>query len=119
MGGWFGVGMSAVVAYLFYQNDQTLLMIMSVINVLVAFWSFGVMHNYASFSRRDKADILRENMRPEGRLDSDAETRLDELSRTTNPSAVPDWFAYINMGTSVIGVTLFICNPLLLLRMIS
>jgi hypothetical protein len=35
---------------------------------MLSFWSFGVMHNYASDVSKSKAEILRENMRLEGRF---------------------------------------------------
>lgn len=83
-------------------------MILSIANAGLSFWSFGVMHNYASDVSKSKAEILRENLRLEGRLDKQAEERLNKLSRRINPSAAPNWAASINMVSFVIAVGLII-----------
>ena len=91
MGGWITIGISALATYSFYRIDQTFLMILSIANTGLSFWSFGVMHNYALDTSKSKAKILRENMRVEGRLDEQAEKRLNKHARRINPSAAPNW----------------------------
>ena len=108
MGGWITIGISVLAAYSFYRIDQIFLMILSIANAGLSFWSFGVMHNYASGGRKSKAEILRENMRREGRLDEQAEERLNKLTRSINPSAAPNWVTSINMVSFVIAVGLII-----------
>jgi hypothetical protein len=108
MGGWVTIGISALAAYSFFRIANTPLMILSIINGVLCFWSVGVMHNYASYAMRSKADILQENMKAEGRLDQEAIARLDALRTKINPDAVPDWITYVNMATFVVAVGLLI-----------
>ena len=108
MAGWITIGISALAAYSFYRIDQTFLMILSVANAGLSFWSFGVMHNYASDASKSKAEILRENMRLEGRLDEQAEERLNKHAKRINSSAAPNWATSVNMVSFVIAVGLII-----------
>jgi hypothetical protein len=108
MGGWINIIISAVAAYLFYRTNSTLWMVLSIANCLLSFWSFGVMHNYASSAKRSIASRLRENMEAEGRLDRDAMVRLDRLERSVDPGAIPNWIATINMVSFVFGVILIL-----------
>ena len=101
MGGWITIGISVLAAHSFYRIDQTFLMILSIANAGLSFWSFGVMHNYASGDSKSKAEILRENMRLEERLDEQAEERLNKLARSINPSAAPSWVTSISMVSFV------------------
>ena len=92
----------------FIELTKLFLMILSDANAGLSFWSFGVMHNYASDASKSKAEILRENMRLEGRLDEQAEERLNKLARRINPSAAPNCATSINMVSFVIAVGLII-----------
>ena len=108
MGGLVTIGISALAAYSFFRIGQTSLMILSIINGGICFWSVGVMHNYASNAMRSKADILQENLEAEGRLDQEAIARLDSLRTKINPDAAPDWITLINMATFIVAVGLII-----------
>ena len=45
MGGWITIAINAVAAYLFYSIELSSLMILSIVNGSISFWSFGVMSN--------------------------------------------------------------------------
>ena len=104
MGGWITIGLSALAAYSFFRIGNTPLMILSIINGAISFWSFGVMHNYGSYAMRSKADILQKNFEAEGRLDELAIARLDALRRKTDPNAVPNWITIINIASFVVAM---------------
>jgi len=108
MGGWVSFSINIIVIYSFYRLGNTTLVIVSAINAVVSFWSFGVMHNYGSYSMREEAARLEENLKAEGNFDEEAKIRLDELSRRTNPKAVPDWITIINLASFIISVCLLI-----------
>jgi hypothetical protein len=108
MGGWINVIISAIAAYSFYRIDSMVLMAIAIANCILSFWSFGVMHNYASEARRSQANRLRQNMELEGRLDSDATKRLDKFERSVDPRAVPNWISTISMVSFLFGVILLI-----------
>jgi hypothetical protein len=106
MGGWITIAINGVAAYLFYSIELSSLMILSIVNGIISFWSFGVMSNYAINSVTSKAETLRKNMELEGSLDEEAEERLEKLRGSSNPDAVPNWLTVINMLTFVIGIIL-------------
>ena len=63
--GWIPIAINGVAAYLFYRIDLSSLMIISIVNGIICFWSFYVIRKYT---------INRENMETDmGRLGEDAE----------------------------------------------
>ncbi|RJP76465.1 MAG: hypothetical protein C4522_17920 [Desulfobacteraceae bacterium] len=108
MGGWINIIISGIAAYSFYRIHSTVLMVLSIANCMLSFWSFGVMHNYASSTRRNKAAILRKNMEAEGRLDSDAIESLDRIERSIDPHSVPNWISTISMASFVFSIVLLV-----------
>ncbi|MFV2074108.1 MAG: hypothetical protein ACC742_15860 [Thermoanaerobaculales bacterium] len=108
MGGWIGVGISLLAAVLFYRGGSNTWMVLALINALVSFWSFGIMHNYAHSARRGKIDRLRENLALEGRIDESADERLRALENGIDPSAAPNWLATTNLVSFVLGLLLLI-----------
>ncbi len=108
MGGWINVGVSLIAAFSFYRIDQTFLMVLSIINAVISFWSFGVMHNFAIQPGKAKIERLRENMKLEGRFDKQAEARLDSISVPIVPDAAPNWVTNINITTFLFGIVFII-----------
>jgi len=82
-------------------------MIISLVNGVVNFWSFGVMHNYALTASSEKIKRLRDNLELAGNLDEEKMSRLNEMENKIDPrsvDAVPDWLATTNMLTTLIGL---------------
>jgi len=111
MGGWINLIICLVPVYLLYRSGQTPWMILAVVNAVANFWSFGVMHNYAVEAKKSKVDRLRQNMALEGRLNEEAESRLNKLQDNIDPEStthVPNWITTINILTFVIGISLIV-----------
>jgi len=108
MGGWVSLTINILAIVGFYRIGQTPLTIVSIINGIIGFWSFGVMHNYASYAMRDKADLIEENLKAEDNFSEEANERLEAMRRTTDPNATPDWLAKINLASFVFSIVLIV-----------
>ena len=110
MGGIVSILISILAAILLYGTGHAILFTAAIVIALLTFWSVGVMHNYASYARRARAARLRENLALEGRLDTDAEIRLQEYERGTEPHAIPNWLAVASMLLTAAAVVLLITS---------
>ena len=110
MGGVVSILICIVAAILLYGTGHPVLFTTAVVVGVLTIWSAGVMHNYASYARRGRATRLRDNLASEGKLDSDAKTRLQEYERGSEPHAIPNWLAITNMLLTVAGVGLLIAS---------
>ena len=90
--GWLGVAVSAFAALLFYSSEHWVLMALAIVAAVGSFWSFGVMHNYATEIAKQRRDYTG------GFYDITEE----------EAAAVPDWLAIVNLVFSVGGLILFI-----------
>ncbi len=108
MGGWLTIAINILAAYSFFHIGSTALMVMSIINGIVSLWSFGVMHNYASYAMREKADLIENNLQLEGRLDEESKERLERLKHRTDHRAIPTWIATINFLSFLLAVVLIV-----------
>lgn len=108
MGGIVSILISAGAAFLLYGVGHPILFAFAVVVALLAFWSVGVMHNYGSYARRDRAARLRDSLRAEGAFDSAAQARLAKFERGVEPQAIPNWLSGVNMLLTVIALVLLI-----------
>ena len=108
MGGIISLLISVWAAYLLYGTGHRIPFFAAIAIGVLTFWCIGVMHNYASYARRDRANRLRENLRSESRLDNDAERRLASYERGLEPQAIPNWLAIAKMLLFVISAALLI-----------
>jgi hypothetical protein len=92
--GWLSVLASAAGAYLLYSSGNHVLMVAAIIATLVSFWSWGVMHNYATDQAR---------RRPGYRAGFYDFTRWEVES-------VPNWITTISMLSTLLGFLLFIAG---------
>lgn len=84
-------------------------MMFSIVNSVVNFWSFGVMHNYAMRRNSTWAKNVRKNGKiEEGRLSPDDEAILNKIGNTLRPEDAPDWLALVSIITTIVGIILFI-----------
>ena len=98
----------------FYGVGHPVLFCFSIASGVISFWSWGVMHNFATESAKKRRELTVENMRLERRFEEDI-TRFD--SRLVTPGAidveaVPNWVATINMLVTFVGFVLLICGAL-------
>jgi len=109
MGGWICLIICAVPIYFFYVSNHTVLMIFSIVNTAINFWSFGVMHNYAMKQNSLWSERVRKNRElEEGPLSLEEEIKLRRIGNTLRPEDVPDLLVYINVITTIMGLILFI-----------
>ncbi|MEW6172856.1 MAG: hypothetical protein AB1510_07270 [Bacillota bacterium] len=110
MGGLISVIISVLAAIAFYGTGHPLLFWLCVVIVVLSFWSWGVMHNYAMNSAKARWDRIRDNMIREGRSPEEID-RLDNtpihLSKA-DVNVVPDWLATVNMLVTLGGIGLLI-----------
>jgi hypothetical protein len=98
--GWLSVLLSGIAASLLFKTGHPVLMILAIIATIGCFWSWGMMHNFATKSakrRRNYGGGFYDIMPQEA-------------------EGVPDWIARINMGFSLIGLLLLITGIVMMLR---
>jgi hypothetical protein len=110
VGGLVGVLICALAALAFYGTGHPVPFWLSVAAGVVAFWSWGVMHNHATKSANRRHDWALEVMRAEGRSDEEI-ARFD--SQLVSPTeldfdAVPDWLTAVNYVATVVGLVLLV-----------
>jgi hypothetical protein len=98
--GWLSILLSAIAAFLFYKTGHLALMILSIIAALGNFWSWGVMHNYATELAK-----LRQNYKG----------GFYDISRQ-EAKAVPNWISLTNMEFSIAGLILLIIGIIMLIK---
>ena len=108
MGGWISLIICLSPIYLFYASDHMVLMVISIINSVVNFWSLGVMYNYAMRRNSMWVEQFRKARDLEGRLSPEEEVELRKIGNMLRPDDVPDWLARISIITTILGLILFI-----------
>jgi hypothetical protein len=106
MGGWLGVLVCATPIYLLWGRGQPALLTLAIVNTLLNFWSFGVMHNYAVESSRQRIVQLRDNLVAEGRSQDEVHAVVDRIPLRSNPRLVPNWLARVNLASTIAGLAL-------------
>ncbi|MFH2107768.1 MAG: hypothetical protein ABII93_03785 [Chrysiogenia bacterium] len=110
MGGFVSLILSVLAGIMFYGTGHPVLFWLCVIVVILSFWSWGVMHNYAMESAKARWDRIRENMIKEERLQENIR-RLDRTSihpTKADINSVPDWITSVNMFVTFVGLGLLI-----------
>lgn len=102
--GWLSFLIAAIPVYLFWSSNHYALVALAVINALVNFWSYGVMHNYAVSSSSQRIKRLRENLQNQEDFTPERQAALDRIPLELDPNAVPDWLAKVNLATTILGV---------------
>ncbi|HHV61437.1 MAG TPA: hypothetical protein GXX51_02200 [Firmicutes bacterium] len=98
--GWFCVLLSGIAPFLMFKMGHTLMMIFAIIAAVGCFWSWGVMHNYATELAKRRWNYTG------GFYDITPE----------EAQAVPDWITWINMGFTFMGVILLIIGIIMVMR---
>ncbi|MDI7261135.1 MAG: hypothetical protein QME90_14600 [Thermodesulfobacteriota bacterium] len=92
--------LSAVAAFLFYKTGHLALMILAIVAAVGNFWSWGVMHNYAT-------ELAKRRQKYKGGFYDI--TRQEAI-------AVPDWISWINMGFSIAGLILLVIAIIMVIK---
>lgn len=113
--GWLTVLLPLVAAWTFGFREHPILAWTSVGVAVVAFSSFGVMHNYAMEAARQRHVMTLETMRLEGRPPAEMEA-FDAGPIRLSPGDTqfaPTFLAVINMVAAVSGVALVVAALLI------
>jgi protein-S-isoprenylcysteine O-methyltransferase Ste14 len=94
--GWFSVLISGAATVLMYKKMHIFLTILAFITLVVCFWSWGVMHNFATESAKKRRNY-------KGGFYDFTEKDIE---------AVPNWITWINMGFSLLGLGILITGIL-------
>jgi len=97
---WLSVLLSAVAAFLLFKSGYIVLMILAILAAIGCFWSWGVMHNYAT-------ELAKRRRNYTGGF-------YDITPKEAE--AVPDWISRLNIGFSLLGLLLLITGIVLMLR---
>jgi hypothetical protein len=95
--GWLTVLFGVTAAVLFWIDGRVIFSILSIVDAFVAFWSWGVMHNYATEQAKKRSNYSG------GFYDI----------TPSEANAVPDWITNINMLASVISLLAIITSLIL------
>ena len=90
--GWLSVVISGIGAFLFFKTDHTVLMVLSIITAAGCFWSWGIMHNYATEASKRRSNYT-------GGFYDITDQEAEH---------VPDWITLANMILSFAGLVLLI-----------
>ena len=90
--GWLNVLLSAFAGVLLYDTAHTVLLVLAIGATIGSFWSWGIMHNYATEAAKG---------RPSYRGGFN-DIRVEEAN------SVPNWIALVNFGFSFAGILLLI-----------
>jgi hypothetical protein len=110
VGGLISVIICIIAAAVLYGTGHRVLLSLSIAAGIIALWSWGAMHNFATESAARRRGLILENMRREGRSDEDI-VRFDSRlvsADTFDVNAVPNWIAAINMLSTIAGLILLI-----------
>jgi hypothetical protein len=90
--GWLSVIVAVFAAILLYFFGEAWLFWLSVVNAILCFWSYGIMHNCAVEAAKKRAGY-------NGDFFDITEAEAD---------AVPDWLAGLNLVASIVALILLI-----------
>ena len=103
--GWLSVAVAVASAVLLWGAG--LIWFVAAGNAVLNFWSFGVMHNFATTASAQKIKQLRRNLQGE-ELSPERQRALLSLRPKMNLDHVPDWLTWLNLGSTVAAVVLLI-----------
>lgn len=89
--GWFGPVLGGVAALILWGMEQTVLMALAIFSSIGCFWSWGIMHNFATEVAKRRSNYT------------------GSFSDITSKEAdsVPNWIAGLNIGFTVASLILF------------
>lgn len=90
--GWLSVLLPGGAALFFFKTKHLALMVIAIFVSVGCFWSWGIMHNFATIQARRRSDYS---------------GGFYDLT-TQEVEAVPDWITRVNLLFSLIGLVLLI-----------
>lgn len=114
MGSKFGIIVSIAATILLYMVESIILFWISLISVIIIFWTWGVMHNYAYTAAKNR---IKSNLIKEGKSEKEISNLLIksiEISET-DMAYVPDYLTLINMIATIAALIFLIIGIIKLL----
>ncbi|MDO8733585.1 MAG: hypothetical protein Q7K21_00305, partial [Elusimicrobiota bacterium] len=53
--GWLSILIGIITSWLFYRSNQITLFLITIVFTVISFWSWGIMHNYATEAAKKRA----------------------------------------------------------------
>mgnify|MGYP001597503265 CR=1 FL=1 len=91
---------SAISCFLFWKAQSKTLMIISIFVFIGTFWSYGIMHNFATEAAKKRNSYV-------GGFNDFTEKEV---------GSAPDWITGINMIMSIIGIILLVTSIIIIIR---
>ena len=98
--GWLSVLLAGLAAFLLFKAGHTVLMILAIVAAVGCFWSWGIMHNYATEAAKRRSNYT-------GGF-------YDITNREAQ--AVPDWISTANMLFSLAALVLLNVGIVMMVR---
>ena len=98
--GWLSVLFSGVAAFLLFKTGHTILMVIAIVSAVGCFWSWGIMHNYATEAAKRRPDYT---------------GGFYDITHG-EAEAVPDWICWVNMAFSLLGLVLVITGMVMIVK---
>ncbi|MFC1546387.1 hypothetical protein ACFL4O_01560 [bacterium] len=98
--GWFSILLSGLATYFLYKTGNIVLMVIAIVDCLGCFWSWGVMHNYATNLAKQRKNYSGD---------------FYDI-REYEAQGVPDWITIVNMLFTLLGVALLVIGIIFMLR---
>ncbi len=99
--GWLSILLSGLAAFLMFKTNHMVFMVFSIVSAIVCFWSWGVMHNYATHLAKLRS-----------KYSGDFYDITDQEAE-----AVPDWITMVNMLSTLCGLILLVIGIIFWIRM--
>ena len=119
MGGWISIVIGVFAVFLFYISvGFSSLFWISLVNTILCFLVFGIMHNFAMEASKEKRTLLVKNMKLENRSLEDIKKVADLPINISERDldAVPNWLSTANMIFSFTVFGLFIFSIYMVVR---
>jgi hypothetical protein len=98
--GCLSVLLAGVAAFLLFRTGHTVLMILAIVVGVGCFWSWGIMHNYATEAAKHRPNYTGGFCDITGR----------------EAQAVPNWISMVNMLFSLAGLVLLVIGIVMIVR---
>ena len=103
--GWLAVLIATIPAVLLWGAG--VIWFIALGNAVLNFWSFGVMHNFATAAGAERIRQLRKNLEGE-ELTPERQLGLLSLRPEKNLEHVPNWLTIVNMASTIMAVGLLV-----------
>jgi hypothetical protein len=115
VGGLISVIICVLAATAFYGRGHPVLFWLSVVIAIISFWSWGIMHNFATQSAKRRHDQALSIMRSLGQPEEEIAQFDSQIISSDVPDmdAVPNWLTAVNMLATLSGIILLVWGAII------